>query len=52
MIHVRKCKDIDTGGRPTPLEEPIYLKSMINNVGYQIGGHSLIPKPIRNENVL
>jgi len=51
MIHVRKCKDIDTGGRPTPLEEPIYLKSMINNVGYQIGGQSLIPKPIRNQNV-
>ena len=52
MIHVRKCKDIDTGGRPTPLEEPIYLKSMINNVGYEIGGKSLIPKPIRNEQIV
>jgi len=52
MIHVRKCKDIDTGGRPTPLEEPIYLRSMKNNVGYEIGGKSLIPKPIRNENII
>lgn len=52
MIHVRKCKDIDTGGRPTPLEEPIYLKSMRNNVGYEIAGKSLIPKPIRNDNLI
>lgn len=52
MIHVRKVKDIDTGGRPTPIDEPIYLKSMINNVGYEIGGRSLIPKPIRNEKVV
>lgn len=42
LIHVRKIKDIDTGGRPTPLEEPIRLRSMMNNVGFEIGGKSLI----------
>jgi hypothetical protein len=48
-LHIRKVKDIDTGGRPTPLEEPIYLKSIINNVGFEIGGKSLISKPNRKE---
>lgn len=51
-LHIRKVKDIDTGGRPTPLEEPIYLKSLINNVGYEIGGRSLIPKEKRKEELL
>lgn len=52
MLHIRKVKDIDTGGRPTPLDEPIFLKSLINNVGFEIGGKSLIPKPIRNEELI
>ena len=26
QIHVRKVKDVDTGGRPTPIDEPLYLK--------------------------
>lgn len=51
-IHVRKVKDIDTGGRPTPLESPIYLKSMINNVGYEIAGKSLIEKEKRDTKLL
>ena len=51
-IHIRKVKDIDTGGRPTPLEQPIFMKSVINNVGYEIGGRSLIPKPNRKETLL
>jgi len=41
-IHVRKVKDIDTGGRPTPLDEPIKLKSLMNNVGFEINHQSLI----------
>lgn len=41
-IHVRKVKDIDTGGRPTPLEDPIRIRSMRNNVGFEINGKSLI----------
>lgn len=51
-LHVRKCKDIDTGGRPTPMDSPIYFKSLINNVGYEIGGRSLIPKPIRKNELI
>lgn len=41
-IHIRKIKDIDTGGRPTPLDEPIRLKSIINNVGFEANHKSLI----------
>lgn len=51
-IHIRKVKDIDTGGRCTPLDAPIYLKSMINNVGYEIGGRSLIIKEKREDKLL
>lgn len=49
-IHVRKVKDIDTGGRPTPLDEPIKLKSILNNVGFQINGSNLI-SPTMTEQV-
>ena len=35
-IHVRKVKDIDTGGRPTPMDEPIRLRSITNNVGFEV----------------
>lgn len=44
MIHVRKVKDVDTGGRPTPLDEPIRLKSLKNNVGFQINNTNLIER--------
>lgn len=37
-IHVRKVKDIDTGGRPTGIDEPIRLRSIKNNVGFEING--------------
>jgi hypothetical protein len=40
-IHVRKVKDTETGGRPTSLEAPIRLQSMIGNVGFIIGQHNL-----------
>lgn len=40
-IHCRKIKDIETGGRPTPLDAPIRLESMRNNVGFIIGLHNL-----------
>ena len=45
-IHVRKVKEIETGGRPTPLDEPIRLRSMRNNVGFAIDGVPLLEKPI------
>lgn len=41
-IHIRKVKDIDSGGRPTPLDNPIRLKSLINNVGFEVNHKSLI----------
>jgi len=41
-IHIRKVKDIDTGGRPTPIDEPIKLKSILNNVGFQLNGNHII----------
>ena len=42
QIIVRKVKDIDTGGRPTPIDSPILLRSMTNNVGFEMNGQSLI----------
>jgi hypothetical protein len=41
-IHVRKVKEVETGGKPTSLDEPIKLKSMINNVGFEIDGKSIV----------
>jgi len=41
-IHVRKIKDIDTGGKPTIMDEPIKLRSVKNNVGYEIDGKNLV----------
>jgi hypothetical protein len=41
-IHVRKVKDIETGGRPSSLNEPIRLESMKNNVGFSIGYKNLL----------
>lgn len=41
-IHVRKVKDIETGGRPTSLHEPIRMESMKNNVGFSIGYKNLL----------
>jgi replicative DNA helicase len=41
-IHVRKIKDIDTGGKPTTLDNPIKIKSLRNNVGYEIDGKNLV----------
>ena len=46
MIHVRKVKEIDTGGRPTPIDAPIRIKSIINNVGFNIGESQAINSTI------
>lgn len=47
MIHVRKVKDVDTGGRPTPIDEPIKMRSVRNNVGFEINGKNLLDLPKR-----
>lgn len=49
LIHVRKVKDIDTGGRPTSIDKPIKLESIRNNVGFKINSLTLIDKPNRNQ---
>jgi archaellum biogenesis ATPase FlaH len=46
-IHVRKCKELETGGRPTPLDNPIRLESMKMNCGYFIGLTALIKPHIQ-----
>ena len=35
-LHIRKIKDVDTGGRPTSIDDPIQFKSIRNNVGFEI----------------
>lgn len=49
-IHVRKVKEVETGGRPTPLDNPIRLKSIINNVGFEVNGVDVLPTDIKNPN--
>ena len=41
-LAVIKIKEIDSGGRPTPLEQPIELKSISNNVGFSINNKNLL----------
>ena len=43
-IHVAKIKEIETGGRPTSKDEPIKLRSLPDNVGFEIDGQNLISK--------
>ena len=47
LVHIRKVKDVDTGGRPTPIDEPITLRSVKNNVGFEINGKNLLDLPKR-----
>jgi hypothetical protein len=42
-IHVRKIKEMETGGRVTPLETPLVLQSIIGNVGFKLNGRNLLP---------
>ncbi len=51
-IHVRKIKEIETGGQPTPLDEPIRLRSMRGNVGFKINGEKLIDIDLKDKNNL
>jgi len=49
-IHIRKVKDIETGGRPTPMDKPIRIRSERNNVGFTIGLKNLMNHEIKLEN--
>ncbi|MEJ6791988.1 MAG: hypothetical protein QNK89_04445 [Lacinutrix sp.] len=44
QIHVRKVKEVETGGRPTPLDFPVPLRSVKNNVGFSVEDQNLIKK--------
>ncbi len=52
-IHVLKIKENETGGRPTPFEQPIQLRMKVNNVGFEYMGRDLIQdkKEIKTLNV-
>ena len=41
-IHVRKVKEMETGGRVTPLEQPITMRSIVGNVGFSISNRNLL----------
>jgi len=47
LLHIRKVKDTDTGGRPTSIDSPIRLKSVRNNVGFEINQKNLLDLPKR-----
>jgi hypothetical protein len=42
MIHVRKVKEIETGGRTTSIDNPIRLVALQNNVGFSMNGKSIL----------
>lgn len=42
-LHIRKVKNTDTGGRPTAIDNPITLKSVLNNTGFEINNKNLLP---------
>ena len=43
-IHIKKVKEVETGGRPTSMDEPIRFRSLPNNVGFEIHGENLVNK--------
>jgi glycogen debranching enzyme len=45
FVRLKKHK---AGGRPTPMDNPIKLKSIINNVGFEIDGVNLLQKIIQD----
>jgi len=47
-LHVRKVKEVETGGRPTSYDNPIIMKSIPNNVGFEIGGVKVLDEPLKD----
>ena len=47
-IHIRKVKEVETGGRPTGIDSPIRLDSIPNNVGFKVNGNTIIKEPLRD----
>ena len=42
MLHIRKVKEIETGGRPTSIDNPIEIVALQNNVGFSLNGKSIL----------
>ena len=42
MLHVRKTKEIETGGRPTSMDSPIEIVALSNAVGFSFRGKSIL----------
>jgi hypothetical protein len=42
MLHVRKTKEIETGGRPTSMDSPIEIIALSNAVGFSFKGKSIL----------
>ena len=51
-IHVRKIKEVETGGRPTPIDDPIKMRSIVNNVGFTIGGTHILPTDLKDPQIV
>tara|TARA_R110002050_G_scaffold81827_4_gene175147 strand:+ start:3383 stop:4294 length:912 start_codon:yes stop_codon:yes gene_type:complete len=49
LLHVKKIKEVESGGRPTSFDDPIRLRALRNNVGFSIDGVSIIKKIIEKE---
>ena len=41
-IHVRKIKEVETGGRPTSLDQPISLRMKVGNAGFTFAGSDIL----------
>lgn len=44
-IHVRKVKETETGGKPTPIDAPIALKMEVGNTKFTVAGKDVIEFP-------
>ena len=48
-IRYSKIKETESGGRPTPLDQPIRLKSIINNVGFETDNKNILVEILNNK---
>ena len=48
-MHIRKTKETESGGRPTPLDSPVKLRSLKNNVGFEIDGMNILKRVLENK---
>lgn len=48
-IHVKKVKEVETGGRPTSHDSPIRMKMIKNNCGFELSGVNPLEKTINKD---